>query len=244
MIMVTGDTHGDIDIDKLMVAENYLKHSNDADNYLIIAGDFGGIWKEADKGKINPNDVFFIHNIYDSLHFTTLWVDGNHENFDVINNLPVIKMFGGRVHKITDKCIHLIRGEVYTIQDKTFFVMGGAMSVDKHRRTPHLSWWADEIVTLEEHQNAIKNLDKVDWKVDYIVTHTAPNCIINVLSANLPTWSNVVGNKLIDPVSFTLQDIYDKIEFSKWFFGHFHVDKPFKHRDNQFVALFDKVEKL
>ena len=46
--------------------------------------------------------------------WTTLFVDGNHENFDRLKNYPITEEWGGKVQKIYDKVYHLMRGEIYT----------------------------------------------------------------------------------------------------------------------------------
>ena len=62
--------------------------------------------------------------------FTTLFVDGNHENFEKLNALPVHIWHGGKVHYVRPHVIHLMRGQVFEIGGLTFFAMGGAASHD------------------------------------------------------------------------------------------------------------------
>ena len=45
--------------------------------------------------------------------FTTLFCEGNHENFDRLYSYPVEKWNGGNVHKIRPSVIHLMRGQVF-----------------------------------------------------------------------------------------------------------------------------------
>ena len=117
----------------------------------------------------------------DNKNFTTLFVDGNHENFERLYKYPVEEWHGGKVHKIRDSVIHLMRGEIYDINNKKFFTFGGARSHDirdgilnldeeekiyeyrKRRayfRIRDYSWWDLELPTEEEMQNGIKNLEK------------------------------------------------------------------------------------
>ena len=65
---------------------------------------------------------------------------GNHDNYDIIEKLPEIEMFGAKVLKVSDNVFYLKRGEVYHIEEKQFLVLGGAMSDDKVWRKPHESW--------------------------------------------------------------------------------------------------------
>ena len=80
MIFITGDTHGSIDFAKLRVfAKN--NPSLTREDFMIIAGDFGGVWNKTTL----ENDL----KPYEALPFTVLFVDGNHENFDLIFSFPV-----------------------------------------------------------------------------------------------------------------------------------------------------------
>jgi hypothetical protein len=66
--------------------------------------------------------------------WTTLFVDGNHENFPRLYQFPVKDFHGGKAAQINDKIWHLKRGEVFEICGKKIFAMGGATSVDKDQR--------------------------------------------------------------------------------------------------------------
>lgn len=117
----------------------------------------------------------------ESRNFTTLFVDGNHENYTRLYNYPVEEWKGGNVHKIRNSVLHLMRGEVFDIDNKKFFVFGGARSHDiqdgilnldeeekiyEYRkrgaffRIRDFLWWDLELPTNEEMENGIKNLEK------------------------------------------------------------------------------------
>ena len=57
-------------------------------------------------------------------------MDGNHENFDLLNAYPGKEWRGGRVHEVRPHVLHLMRGQVYVIDGLTWFTMGGAASHD------------------------------------------------------------------------------------------------------------------
>lgn len=144
----------------------HKKNLNKQD-YLIICGDAGIVWD-------CQNQDAQVQSILQDLPVTTLFVDGNHENFVALNEYPVEKWHGGKVHFICDDIIHLMRGQVYTIGTQTFFTFGGAHSVDWYQRTEGISWWKEEIPNHLEMQEGQDNLMKMNHKVDYIITHTAP----------------------------------------------------------------------
>ena len=121
MIFVTGDTHGD-----WMTRLNSHSFPEGVgltnDDYVIICGDFG-LWHDTKEER---------HNLewLDNKPFTTLFVCGNHENYDRLYEYPVEEWNGGKIHKIRDSVFHLMRGQVFDIQGKRFFTFGGASSHD------------------------------------------------------------------------------------------------------------------
>ena len=98
-----------------------------------------------------------------------LWIDGNHENFDMLYQFPLIDKFGGKVREIAPDIYHLDRGQVLTIDGKKIFCMGGARSVDKEYRVEHISWWKEEMPSREEMERAIAALEQNHWRVDYVI---------------------------------------------------------------------------
>ena len=76
MIYITGDCHanfGRFSTDIFPEQKEMTKG-----DYVIICGDFGGVW---DKGEESPREKWYMNWLEDK-PFTTLFVDGNHENFD------------------------------------------------------------------------------------------------------------------------------------------------------------------
>lgn len=184
---------------------------------LIVNGDFGigfrnGNWSE---------ETFF--DWISEQEYTVLFVDGNHENFNKLNEYPVELWNGGRVHKIRHNLIHLMRGEVYNIDGISVFAFGGGYSIDKYRRQENVSWWRQEMPSDEEYKNAEKNLQRVDYQVDYIITHTAPSESVYYLSVmqRLAVNKNVVEEQ---PLNTFLDHIRQKVTYKHWYFGHFHID--------------------
>lgn len=120
-IFITGDTHGDFSrFENTIFYEQVGLTKKDC---VMITGDFGGIW---DGSAEEQRQLDWL----EKKPFTTLFVSGNHENFDLLAEYPVEEWNGGRVQKIRPSVIHLMRGQVYSIQGKTFFTMGGASSHD------------------------------------------------------------------------------------------------------------------
>ena len=227
MIYVTGDTHGGVDISKL--SSKYFKEqaSLTKQDYLIVAGDFGFIWD-------NRTKEYWI-KWFEEKKFTTLFADGNHENFDLINSYKTEQWSGGKTHKISNSIKHLMRGQIFTIENKKFFSFGGARSTDKIMRTEGISWWKEEMPSQKEYYEAIDNLDETNWTVDYIITHTAPTSIIHALETEHEIYNK--ENELSD----FLEEIKNKATYKKWFFGHYHLDKNI---DNKHYALYQAIIKI
>jgi len=232
MIFITGDTHADSDYYKLsryLFPEGKYLTKND---YVIICGDFGGVWgnKEQDK---------WVQSWYDAKPWTTLFIDGNHDNHDMLDNdFEVEEWNGGKIHKITPSIYHLMRGQIYTIDGKTFFTMGGANSIDKEWRLKYEAknpnekiWWEQEMPSEEQMQQGIDVLKKHNNKVDYIITHDCPASIINKINENYKK----------DALNDYLEIINNTVEFKHWFFGHYHTDMLI---DEKYHLMYDKVDNI
>lgn len=120
-IYITGDTHGDFQ----RFGSKYFPQQKEMsrEDYVVIAGDFGGLWDGSQK------DQYWLDWL-NKKPFTTLFVDGNHENFDLLNTLPEKEWNGGRVHVVREHVLHLMRGQVFDFGGLTWFTMGGAASHD------------------------------------------------------------------------------------------------------------------
>lgn len=220
MFFVTGDTHGRMDVHKLNTRNFPIQKELTRDDYVIVCGDFGFVWN-------NDKEDNWWQKWLDSRSFTTLFVDGNHENHELLDRYPVSEWNGGKVHFIRPNVIHLMRGQVFDIDGVRFFTMGGAASHDKEYRKEGMSWWAAEMPSAEEYAEAERNLDRVDWKVDYVITHDAPTSVQAYLGA---------GQYKADELNGFFEKLLDRLEFDTWYFGHYHVDAaniPLPHLNGQ-----------
>ena len=212
MIWLCGDTHGSLDIDKVEEFFEALECEQKVtkEDYLIILGDAGVCWGDEDR-----DDE--VQEILHNLPCTVLWLDGNHENFDKIEGFPVEEWHGGKVQYIKNDIIHLMRGQIYEIQGKSFFVFGGGYSIDKHWRIPYVSWWPQEMPLEEEYEEGLSNLEKVNFKVDYVLSHTCPGHIAHLLVADVLPGEEELQNYF--------DDLSQKLDFDMWYFGHWHMDQ-------------------
>lgn len=152
--------------------------------------------------------------------------------------------------------IHLMRGQVFELNGLTFFTIGGASSHDIEEgildptapsfkelyadlrntggrfRVKHRSWWEEELPSPEEYGEAKKNLERVNYKVDYIVTHCAPSSVVDLLSG---------GRYDRDHLTEFLEKVKSKADFHYWLFGHYHDNKII---DERFVLLWEQIVKV
>lgn len=211
IIYVTGDTHGGLDIGKLSLENFNVQQGMTKDDFVIVAGDFGLVFS-------NTKRELELRKELAAKNFSTLFIDGNHENFNILDGLPKQKWNGGLVNFINDSIIHLCRGQVYELQGLKIFTFGGANSIDKEIRTEGVSWWPREMPSPEEYAEGLKNLDINNWQVDYIISH----------DCSFRTFEKLKELAWEDNPSTPLRDYFDEVEkrlsFRKWFFGHYHDD--------------------
>lgn len=225
MIYLTGDTHGDVDGSKLWLRDF------EKDDVVIVLGDFGFIWRNKRCGLLR--DLENLNEVVNCMGCTLLWLDGNHENFDQINTFPVVDLYGGKAHKIFDNCYHLMRGEVYNIEGKSFLTIGGAYSIDRPYRTEGESWWAQEEITKEDIEKSLRVKE-----VDYILSHCAPMNMTKLIELHIPYFNPYYYNPYISEKF--LQVVMDKVKYKKWFCGHYHIDKDF----GDFCVLYNTFYNL
>ena len=224
MIYITGDTHCEFArfSNKRMRRQGMELTEKD---YVIVCGDFGAIWDGAKSDR-------YLQKWYNEKPWTTLFVDGNHENHDLLDSYSISEWNGGKVHFITPSIIHLMRGQIYKIGNKKFFTMGGAESHDKIFRKEGISWWSREMPSDEEYEEGLNNLDRVNNKVDYILSHCAPDQIQNQIAY----WYEH------DKLTNFLEIVRQTVDYKWHYFGHYHIDKDFL--DYKATCLYQDVVEL
>lgn len=244
MIFITGDTHGDFTRFRGDIFPEQTAMTKE--DFALICGDFGGIWS----GKKEENAKL---DWLETRTFTTLFVDGNHENYDLLSAYPVEQWHGGKTQLIRPTVIHLMRGQVFDLCGKRVFTMGGASSHDiqagilepdapdfekRYRelwnsgalfRVNHHSWWAEEVPSEEEYQEAERNLDDCGRKVDFIVSHCCPSSI-----------EDAIGNGMYrhDRLTDYFDVLKDHCQFKYWFFGHYHENRVI---EKKYILLYEQI---
>lgn len=250
MIYITGDCHRNFekfDVDIFPEQKEMTK-----DDYVIICGDFGGIWDKDASGELETRLLDELEN----KSFTTLFVDGNHENFDRLYSCPVEEWNGGKVHKIRPSVIHLMRGQVFSIAEKKFFTFGGAkchdisggiLEVDdpnfykkrselgrnwKSYRVNHFSWWKEELPTEEEMEEGRRNLEANGNSVDFIVSHCCASSTQVLIGG---------GMYKRDYLNEYFEELRQKVQFKKWFFGHYHDNRNVNAQE---ILIYEQIIRI
>lgn len=225
-IFLTGDTHSDVSRILRLDMPELTK-----EDYVIILGDFGVIWR---------NDIMMkaVLKQLSEKNFTVCFVDGNHENFDMISKIEyVVPWHGGMAGIIAPGVVHLLRGQIYQIGDRTIGVCGGANSIDKAWRTENVSWWPQEVITDEEVSFFQMNLiHKGVRALDLMLTHDCPASIVPAVAL----WSGINGAS-IDKSEEQLEKIKQMVEVKKWYFGHWHINRRI---DETFECLYEDIKEV
>ena len=207
MICVTGDMHGDIS----RFDDPAIRQLKKGDT-LIICGDFGFIW---DNSKTEQKYLKKLN----SKKFDICFVDGTHENFEMLNALPVSEWQGGKVHRVGNNIYHLMRGQIFKLDNMTFFTMGGGESPDIEIRFEANAWSKDEFPTRDEMIEGANNLEAIDCKVDFIITHEPSVKVKNFL--RLRDAERVPINSL----NTYFEELSSVCTYRRWYFGSMHLDK-------------------
>ena len=239
MLYFTGDTHSTIDWKKIH-RFNELEIGKPGDT-LFIAGDFGGCWNNG------PEDMRVL-DFYSQLPFDVCFVDGNHENFNIIYNYPIVQYHGGRAHRLRPNLYHLIRGEVFNFEGKKILAMGGAASTDKDLRVENESWWAEEIPSKGQREHCLEKLEKNHYEVDIILTHEMPSGLAQGMEENMYVRYGITRKsikiRLLNPHEYSnwLEDnIHKTIDYKLWLFGHYHFDTKITNKD---IVMYNYIYKL
>lgn len=254
-VWVTGDIHGN---PVRLSTENFYEQKefsgNKNENTVIILGDFGLIWNRNGEDK---QEKYWL-NWLENKPFTTVFVDGNHECFERLYGYPVSKWNGGKVHVIRPHVLHLMRGELFTVEDKKFFAFGGASShdiqdgildyddpnwrekakeLDKQGKYMYringLSWWKQELPTDQEMQHGLDVLKENNNVVDYILSHSPSTSELYLMGGK--------GLYEQDKITNYLEEVKAKAEYKTHLFGHMHMNKAINDKD---ICLYEQIVRI
>ena len=249
-IFVVGDLHGNSYGEARFLNSKIFKEQKNLtkEDILFQLGDFGYLWYYKESREFFKKQLKRLNFDIAKRNFQTIVIPGNHENYDEIESLEVKEIFGAKCYvlELDSGIIYFAkRGEVFNIDGVRILVFGGAKSIDRESRKSikeidrsnfkeykKVSWWERELPTFQEHQNALKNLAKYNNRVDFILTHTAPKPIVEKMSLEF----DIDSQKILDPTTSYLEDIYKRADFREWHFGHFHINWSYRDDKNRYFS--------
>ncbi len=221
MLYFTGDTHGEQD----RLSKSALKKLRPGDT-LIICGDFGFIWDNSGKEQKFLNKLL-------KLKFNICFLDGTHENFELLDTYPIVLFSGGKAHRIRRNVFHLMRGQIFEIEGKRIFTMGGGESPESLMQSDEeLDAVRPELPTKNEMLEAVENLQRCEYRVDYIATHEPPAAIRDFV---LP---DTMNEREMSALGAFLDELSKTATFTKWYFGSIHTDK---YISRSYTSVFRSV---
>lgn len=215
MIFITGDTHRKFD----RVFKFCEQANTSTDDILIILGDSGINYYGNSKGDL------YLKKKLSKLPITFYILQGNHDRRPetIPTYLPTITPHGVFWKEPEFKNLFFFRnGDIYNIDKLSFWVMGGAYSVDKFYRLENgMHWFPDEQPAANEIYKGRRNLDQNNWEIDIVLTHTCPFSL-QPTESFLPMIDQSTVDKTTEHM---LENIYKDLTFNWWLCGHFHIDK-------------------
>lgn len=207
MVYITGDMHGD---ETRLYDKEW--HKLKKSDILIVCGDFGFMWDGSDREKSTLNYL-------GSRKFTVCFLDGTHENYDLLKRCRETIWKGGKVHRIKGNLFHLMRGQIFNIDGIKLFTFGGGESTDKDMRIEQNKWWRAELPSPSEMAAGASRLDEENCTVDYILTHEPPSLVKSAMLLRTGMIDRV--NKL----NGFLEEVGRTCTYRHWYFGSLHEDR-------------------
>jgi len=182
--LILGDIHGEFD-----AADEVIRIAVEAHpdiTHIFQVGDLGDGWPGSERW--NPKTTLPIH-----------WLDGNHENHDLLE-----------VEDFNPRLTYQPRGSLLEIDGYRLLWLGGATSIDKAHRTPHVSWWPQESIKRRDVEMALSH----SGTIDAVLSHDRPEI------APTPKDFHLLPDGLSDRMA--LQAIHDEFQPRFWAYGHYH----------------------
>jgi len=207
-IAIAGDWHGDSAVAQQVI----YRSANAGASALFQLGDFG-LWP----GPAGKRFLRAVESAAASAHINVYWLDGNHDDFD---RLEARRRAGEPLTFFSEHVVHLARGTRWELGGVTFCAVGGATSLDRPTRTPHLSWWPQEELTGSQCHDIT-----LGGRVDVLLTHDVAH-EINVPGIQhrvyTPTWpARELERAWLHRER--LGELTAALEPTHLFHGHFHL---------------------
>jgi len=204
VVLFAGDIHGNTEHAQWVINHAFTNNCT----HIIALGDFG-YWAHTSWGRKFLN---FVAREAEHRQIKFLWIDGNHENHDLLRELVGIHGSDKPINTPNEWLQYIPRGCRFTIGEVSYMGYGGAYSVDWKDRIEGQTWWRGELI------NPF-HLDSVsDEHVDVLLTHDAPydNGQWITYKDDLPV--SVAQRQYV-------KELLDKVQPVYHFCGHHHTRK-------------------
>lgn len=227
MVYYLGDIHGN----PLPAVSACRQMNMSSEDILVLLGDVGANYYGDERDARTKKSLA-------GLGPQILCIHGNHEMRPERIASYTSKIWqGGMVWYEPEypRLLFAADGEMFDLEGIKHLSLGGAYSVDKfYRLARGYGWWEDEQPSEEIKAKAEQTLDQHGWTVDVVLSHTCPYRY-EPREAFLP----FIDQSLVDDSTEKwLDHIEEKLTYSHWFCGHWHIDK---HID-KIHFLFHTVE--
>lgn len=147
------------------------------------------------------------------------WIDGNHENFAMLNarDQPyfgqdpyhVLRWKGWK--DFLEEWRYMPRG---TIEDGVLYI-GGAKTPRWASRQQGVNWWPEEDISYEDEEKTLDAIEAYDGDIHTVISHDCPTSFVME--------SVVQGEEYHDGNRKFLEHLRKIVKPKRWFFGHYHV---------------------
>lgn len=216
MIYITGDTHGSYSRLREFCCQT---PQLEKDDIMIVLGDTGLNYYGDEK------DCKKKRKVSQKLPVTMFFIHGNHDlRPENMSGYKEYLWHGGIVYReeAYPNLLFARDGEIFDFDGKKTIVVGGAYSIDKdYRLAKGYKWFADEQPSEAIKKAVEKQLQHCDWKIDTILTHTCPLKYV----PQEALFASVDQSQVDKNTEMWLDSIDNRLEYRRWFCGHFHIDK-------------------
>ena len=212
---ITGDTHGDF----YRIHSFCYNFNPDPTDIMIILGDAGLNYYGGDRDK---HKKFLVSK---TVPMTVFCIHGNHEMRPTsIKGYRTKEFCGGTVwyEEQYPNILFAKDGEIYTFGGQKCIVIGGAYSVDKWYRIKNgYNWFEDEQPDDKTKAFVEQQLADNGDKVDIVLSHTCP-----LKYEPTEVFLSCIDQSQVDQSTEKWLDVIEeRVNYKKWYCGHFHTDK-------------------
>lgn len=211
-ILVCGDWHGYTAAAKACAK----KADQEGCDVIVQVGDFG-FWPHTD-----PEYVETVSRHLAKRDKWMVWIDGNHENFDVLYNTEWERTEEG-FWRIAPNVYYAPRGLRWRWDGVNFLALGGGYSIDKDWRLAQgpigQYWWPQETITQRQVYEAIEG-----GAADVMFTHDCP-LGVEIGNPDYKTDRESEQNRM------AVRAVVDEVKPLRLYHGHFH------HRQDSVLTL-------